>query len=127
LAADRCGRAHLLPWASGRPARDADIATFAPFLARALALAAPKLILAFGDKAAALSGESRGVAALRCRWHAVAGVPMLPTFSPSRLLAQPDLKRLAWADLQAFATSPAFAIKAVEKHDAEKQRVPSTC
>lgn len=98
-------RLHLLPWTTNRPARDADIAVFAPFRDRALALVAPRLILAFGDKAAALSGEIRSVAALRGKWLAIAGVPTLATFPPSRLLAQPDLKRLGWADLQAFAAA----------------------
>ena len=105
LGADTVAAAHLLPWATagGRPPRDEDIAAFAPFLARALALAAPRLILAFGDKAAALSGETRSVASLRGRWLALGGVPMLATFHPRRLLAQPELKRAAWADLQVFA------------------------
>lgn len=108
LDADKYARACLLPWHSGRAPKDDEIAAYAPFLARALALAAPRVVLAFGDKAAALSGEARGVAALRGRWLAigglaVGGVPMLATFHPNRLLTQPDLKRLAWADLQAFA------------------------
>jgi DNA polymerase len=105
LDAGRAATAHLLPWptAGGRPPRDEDIASFAPFLARALTLAAPRLILALGDKAAALGGEARGVASLRGRWLAVGNVPMLATFHPRRLLSQPDLKKLAWADLQAFA------------------------
>jgi uracil-DNA glycosylase len=30
-------------------------------------------------------------------------VPLLATFHPRLLLKQPELKRLAWADLQAFA------------------------
>ncbi len=105
LDAASVAEAHLLPWPTpgGRPPRDEEIAAFAPFLARALTLSAPRLVLAFGDRAAALSGEARGVASLRGRWLAAAGVPMLATFHPRRLLTQPELKRLAWADLQAFA------------------------
>jgi DNA polymerase len=105
LDAASVAEAHLLPWPTpgGRPPRDDEIAAFAPFVLRALALATPKLLLAFGDRAAALSGEARGVASLRGRWLAASGVPMLATFHPRRLLTQPELKRLAWADLQAFA------------------------
>lgn len=97
--------AQLLPWPTpgGRSVRDDEIAVFAPFAARARALAAPRLMLALGDRAAALSGETRGVSGLRGRWLAVDDVPMLATFHPRRLLTQPELKRLAWADLQAFA------------------------
>lgn len=105
LSAETCARAHLLPWSTpaGRPPRDDEFATFAAFRARAFELAAPRLILAFGDKAAAVSGQSRGIASARGKWLAIQGIPMLATFHPRILLTQPELKRLAWADLQAFA------------------------
>lgn len=95
----------LLPWPTtgGRPPRDEEVAAFAPFFARARALAPPRLILAFGDRAAGLSGPIRGFASARGRWLDAAGTPLLATFHPRILLAQPELKRLAWADLQAFA------------------------
>lgn len=109
LDAASCARGHLLPWAppAGRAGRDEEIAAFAPFLARALALAAPRCILAFGDKAAGLAtrapGEPlRGIAATRGKWLKLGDVPMIASFHPRQLLAQPELKRLAWADLQAF-------------------------
>lgn len=104
-----CARAHLLPWASpaGRAPRDDEVAAYAPFLARAFTLARPRLILAFGDKAASLAtrtdaGPARGIASLRGKWLAIGDVPMIATFHPRQLLTQPELKRLAWADLQAF-------------------------
>lgn len=95
----------LLPWATTgvRPVRDAEVADFAPFVARAIELMAPRCILALGDRAAALSGPVRGIASARGRWLAVGDVPLLATFHPRQLLAQPELKLLAWADLQAFA------------------------
>jgi uracil-DNA glycosylase family 4 len=96
---------HLLPWElpAGRPPRPEEIAAFAPFRTRAFELAAPKLVLAFGERAAALSGASRGIASIRGQWLAIGNVPALATFHPRILLNQPELKRLAWADLQAFA------------------------
>ena len=110
LDAETCARAYLLPWgtAAGRPPRDDEFTAFAPFRVRAFELAAPRLILAFGDRAAALSGRpqgspARGIASLRGKWLAIQGTPMLATFHPRILLTQPELKRLAWADLQAFA------------------------
>ncbi|WP_188761728.1 uracil-DNA glycosylase family protein [Sandarakinorhabdus glacialis] len=104
LAPGDCARAHLLPWATPgeRPPRDAEVSAFAPFRARALALAAPRLILAFGERAVSLSGEARGIASARGKWLAIDGIPMLAIFHPRQLLTQPELKRLAWADLQAF-------------------------
>lgn len=106
LSPEACARAHLLPWPTpgARPPKDEEIAMFAPFRARAFELAAPRLILAFGDRAMALSGQTRGIAASRGKWLEIAGVPMLATFHPRILLTQPELKRLAWADLQAFAS-----------------------
>ncbi len=96
---------NLLPWAppAGRPPREPELAAFAPFVTRAITLAAPRAILAFGGNAAALTGESGGIATLRGKWLAVGDVPLLATFHPRLLLKQPELKRLAWADLQAFA------------------------
>lgn len=98
--------AHLLPWATPgeRAPRDPEIAAFAPFRVRALALAAPRLVLAFGERAVALSGQARGIASARGKWLAIDDIPMLATFHPRQLLTQPELKRLAWADLQAFQT-----------------------
>ncbi len=106
LARDACGFAHLLPWPTpgGRPLRDDEIAAFAPWLAHGLALAAPRLVLTIGDRAAALTGAAGSVAALRGRWLTAADAPALATFHPRRLLDQPELKRLAWADLQTLAT-----------------------
>ena len=96
---------HLLPWElpAGRPPRPEEIAAFAPFRTRAFELAAPKLVLAFGERAAALTGAARGIASIRGQWLAIGNVPVLATFHPRILLNQPELKRLAWADLQAFA------------------------
>lgn len=97
---------NLLPWplTGSRAPRADEITSFAPFIARAIGLARPRLILAFGQHAAALSGEDRGIASLRGKWLAIGEIPMLATFHPRQLLNQPELKRLAWADLQAFAT-----------------------
>lgn len=97
--------AHMLPWPTpgGRGAAVAEVAAFAPFLRRAVALAAPRVILAFGAAAATLSGERGGIASLRGRWLTLAdtSIPLIATFHP-RVLDNRDLKKLAWADLQAF-------------------------
>jgi uracil-DNA glycosylase len=110
LDATNCATGHLLPWSTpaGRPPRDEEIAAFAPFLAHALTLASPRLILAFGDRAAHMGQRAdgptgRGIASTRGKWLTVNDVPMIATFHPRQVLAQPELKRLAWADLQAFA------------------------
>ncbi len=106
-AADH-GLLHLLAWPlpGGRAPRPDEIAAYSPFVARALQLAQPSLLLALGGNAAALAGDlmpARGINSMRGRWASVDNVPLLATFHPRVLLTQPELKRLAWADLQAFA------------------------
>lgn len=95
----------LLPWPTRgmRPAREADVETFAPYALRALELMAPKLILALGGRAAALAEPEAAPATLRGRWLALAGAPMVATFAPAMLLNQPRLKADAWSDLQRLA------------------------
>ena len=66
-------------------------------------LVAPKALLLFGDACSkALLGAP--VAKARGRWHELetpAGtVRALATIRPEKLLAQPNLKKLAWEDLQ---------------------------
>jgi DNA polymerase len=99
------GILNLLPWPTldnGAP-REQQVADFAPFVARVLALAQPALLLALGSVAASLAGPVRGIASARGRWRGVGGVPLLITYHPRSLIAQPAQKSLAWADLQAFA------------------------
>ena len=83
----------------------AEIAACAPFLRRQIELARPRVILALGGAAAAaLTGATAGINRLRGKWQTLAGsdVPVLPSFHPAQLLAQPGLKALAWTDLQAL-------------------------
>ena len=100
---------HRLPWPTtgARAPRSDELATFAPFVARALQLTRPRLLLALGQAAAALAGDSMAVASARGRWAEVSidgvAVPLLATLHPRLLLTQPLRKREAWTDLQAFA------------------------
>ncbi|TRW17842.1 uracil-DNA glycosylase [Glacieibacterium frigidum] len=95
--------ANLVYWPTpgGRPPAAAEIAACAPFLARHIELAAPKVVLALGGAAAAaLTGIDSGINRLRGKWQAGAhGVAVLPTFHPDHLLRQPAHKALAWHDL----------------------------
>lgn len=105
LTAENTASLNLLPWptSGGRPVRPAEISDFAPFVTAALRLLKPRLILAFGEHAISLSGPVARFNAERGAWRLAGDIPLLATFHPRRLLQQPDLKRLAWADLQAFA------------------------
>lgn len=111
IGLDACNSAllHRLPWPTtgARAPRGDELAAFAPFVARALELTRPRLLLALGQAAAALAGDDMALASARGRWADVSiggvAVPLLATCHPRLLLAQPQRKREAWADLQTFS------------------------
>ena len=74
-------------------------------LAAQIGLLRPELILALGEPAAAaLTGSRAPLVRRRCRWHrsilAATPVPVMVSFHPVFLLANPEMKALAWQDLQ---------------------------
>jgi DNA polymerase len=78
----------------------------APFLERAIALVAPKLlVLAGGASAKAMLQRPEGILTLRGRWFdwrssdESLSIPALPTLHPAFLLRQPAAKKKAWSDL----------------------------
>lgn len=95
---------NLLPWRvppGGRGPAPAEVALFAPFLRRHMALARPRAVLLLGQSpTTALLGPGP-IAGRRGTWSEVDGVPVLPSFNPSYLLNRPTSKREAWADLLA--------------------------
>ncbi|MEY2884356.1 MAG: hypothetical protein RL490_2080 [Pseudomonadota bacterium] len=81
LSLDTSALAHRVPWPVSPDAapRPSDIAAFAPFLARALDLHPPRLILALGQTAAALAGDDMGSP----RHAANGAASAMPRCSPS--------------------------------------------
>jgi DNA polymerase len=78
-----------------------EIAACAPFLARQIALLKPRIILAAGRiSAQTLLRAEEGIGKLRGRFYDYGGIPLLPTYHPSALLRNEDLKRPAWEDLK---------------------------
>lgn len=95
---------NVLPW---RPPQDrdpkpADVAMMLPFLARHVELAAPEVIVIFGNTAADAVLGKRGITKLRGTWGQGFGVPVMPMCHPAYLLRNPVAKREAWADLLAI-------------------------
>jgi DNA polymerase len=95
-----------------------EVAACAPFLARQLELAAPKVVLVAGRFAAqALLATDSSIAGLRGRPHhvAVAGrsVPAVVTYHPAYLLRNLADKAKSWADL-------CLARQAARQADAER-------
>jgi DNA polymerase len=84
------------------PAPD-ETAACIPFLVRQINLLSPKIILCVGKVAAnRLLGNivPRTIGSLRGQFFEVYGIPMLPTYHPSALLRNEDLKQPAWDELQ---------------------------
>lgn len=74
------------------------------FLQRLIALTRPRTIVALGGSAAVrLTDDTRGLNRLRGQWLKTSNInemfPVLATFAPAHLIANPQHKALAWADL----------------------------
>jgi DNA polymerase len=84
-----------------RDPQDDEMAACSPFLDRQIDLLRPRVIVALGRVAARhLTGSSKPIGALRGRWTAYRGIPLLPTFHPAYLLRSPAAKREVWTDLK---------------------------
>jgi DNA polymerase len=88
----------------------AEQAVCLPFLERAIALVAPKMLLLVGAPSAkSMLKTEQGILSLRGRWHewrssdGALELPALPTLHPAFLLRQPAAKKRAWADLLTLA------------------------
>ncbi len=92
---------NMLPWRppQNRTPTAEELAMFAPFVRRHIALAAPEVLILMGNTACAGLLGQKGITRLRGQWTEIAGRPALPMFHPAYLLRTPAAKREAWADL----------------------------
>ncbi|MCR4940038.1 MAG: uracil-DNA glycosylase [Treponemataceae bacterium] len=73
------------------------------FLDAQISVLKPKLILTLGRIAVQnLLNTTTGINKLRGQFFEYKGIPLLPTYHPSALLRNEDLKRPAWEDLKLF-------------------------
>jgi DNA polymerase len=93
--------------AAGQEVAPAWGQTCASFLQREIGIIRPAIICAMGEIAArALLGGAEPLLRLRgrftpCRYQDDPPIPVMPTFHPRFLLANPEMKMAAWKDLQA--------------------------
>jgi len=83
-----------------------ELALCAPFIARHIELAAPKLVIIVGGiSLQALTGKT-GIMKTRGQWQEldISGtkIPAMPLYHPAFLLRRPELKKQAWLDLLAI-------------------------
>lgn len=80
-----------------------EAAACAPFLEAQIASLNPRAIIAVGRVAAQnLLNTQTGIGQLRGRIFDYQGIPLMPTYHPSALLRDENLKRPAWEDLKGF-------------------------
>ncbi len=85
-----------------------QLTTCASYLKLQIAVLSPRIICAMGTVAAqALTGTSQAISQLRGRFHpcrlpSAQEIPVMPTYHPTYLLQNPEMKQAVWADLQAI-------------------------
>ncbi len=78
-----------------------QIRSCTPFLLNQLAVVKPEIICAMGPLAAqTLLKTNKPLIRLRGHFHEVNGTPLMPTFHPSYLIKNPEMKKAAMQDLQ---------------------------
>ena len=78
-----------------------ETAACIPYLQQQITILKPKLILSLGRIATQILLDSTdGIGRMRGKWFAYAGIPLLPTYHPSAVLRNPDLRRAVWEDIQ---------------------------
>lgn len=84
-----------------RDPKEEEISSCSPYLSEQLKILKPKLILTLGNFATrTLLKTTEGITQLRGKIFSYEGIPLLPTFHPSALLHNPNLKKYAWEDLK---------------------------
>ena len=87
--------------AAQAPSLPEQIKTCLPFLLRQIDAVAPTVICAMGEMAAqSLLRDNSPLLRLRGRVHDYHGRLLIPTYPPTFLLKNPEMKKAAWIDLQ---------------------------
>jgi uracil-DNA glycosylase len=95
-----CNIVKCRPPGNRNPAPD-EISHCLPFIKRQLAAIRPRVICALGNVAArTLLDTDTPISRLRGQFHALMGIPVMPTYHPAYLLRNPDKKREVWDDMQ---------------------------
>lgn len=78
-----------------------EVEMCSPFLQKQIELVKPKVIVALGKFAAQTMCETViPISKLRGQFREIRGIQIMPTFHPSYLLRNPEMKRPVWEDLK---------------------------
>jgi len=89
-----------------------EVAACEHFLIEQIKAVKPVIICALGTHAAqTLLKTDESIGNMRGKLHDYHGVPLIPTYHPSFLLRSPNMKKLAWVDLQMLRDEQAKRIK----------------
>ncbi|MBI9105914.1 MAG: uracil-DNA glycosylase [Spirochaetales bacterium] len=78
-----------------------EITACQPFLLRQLVLIKPTIIVTLGRFASqVICGSDEGIEKLRRRVHQYEGIPVVPTYHPSSVLRNKELRGAVWSDLK---------------------------
>ena len=97
---------NIIPWrppGNRKPSAD-ELTICLPFIKRHIELAKPKILFLMGHAAiSALLDDDTPTKNIRGKWRILSinkqNIDILPSYHPSRLLKQPQLKRDSWQDL----------------------------
>ncbi len=93
--------------ASNRPTSE-QIGICSSYLKLQITILSPRIICAMGTAAAqVLTGTSQALSQIRGRFHpcrlpSAQEIPVMPTYHPTYLLRNPEMKQAVWTDLQAI-------------------------
>lgn len=91
----------VLPWRTpqDRPPEIEELAIMRPFVARHIALIAPKVVVLMGSAALQMGLNTQGIARARGQWGLAFDCQAMPMLMPQNILHSGAAKRDAWADL----------------------------
>ena len=83
-----------------KPPKKEHISACRPFLLSQIDVISPRVIVTMGPLAAqVMLSTNKLLVRLRGRVHKYKAIPLIPTFQPSYLLKNPEMKKAAWVDL----------------------------
>ncbi len=84
-----------------QPPGEKELKACRSFLIRQIAVINPKVILTMGPLATGTLLKNKApLSRLRGRFHSFRGIDLMPTFHPSFLIANTEMKKATWVDLQ---------------------------